>query len=895
MSDKDIIKDDTGFEGFFSSLSEELSLAEKQESYKQLYREESPLIDNFITEATTDEEFINYLIEANDSNLAKLKARISSLLSKIKNKVARAFKQIFPYSIYTIGVGIGRSAKKLYGLFDSNGNVVVNPVLKTLKVNDSLKTVQGSFTSKKGINWDIHMSGFNLGKGSVVGIGQKKNATAFYFSTINKMPKSPQPLNAGKRTIIDSKAIKKLFEAAGLEGGGFDLDDEVGDEMIQVGQDIEDTTLDQAEIEKINKSLEQTASNVVGYKEYANLIKDKLDNIQFSQRGRPEQIQVYGDSGVGKTQIVEQMAKYTKANYFYVQLDKLDQSLLKGIGVISKKKEKVEGEEREKDVINMVGSDMFPSDRDDDGDANDKKTNKVKDLADDLVEKYEKGDGVKIEYRRQNKWIIFFDEFNRAPEDATTIAMNILNTGAIVSAITKIYDEARDKMQMAGSEGMLAKLPENSLIMQAMNTPTQNNLQQSIQDVNDMDIATVSRMSTGVTLQTSLKTFKNNFAMLPFWFEFKGGEKEVVFPRLPGIVTGYMDKLYKDALEGGSSEKEAQQAPFNQLRSFGGGTYQSAMDPRAWTTAVSDKMIRQAKIQWNKLSQEQKEKFEPGAKKLQKQIGKIVNKLRDVQKSDYENLLIADASLDELERLYKKDIAKDDGWKNLLFASYLNSPQRQLKWVNNIDVAAGFGDAGSENIDNMVDAQQERLEAMMKPKDLVLGFLQYKDSKKGTYENIKDKYFGANIGKANTIQNPISEVLKSMSGNTKVKTANNILKYLLNDKNYKLSKAAQDQIDKAEEAEKNEDKQAKKKHIVQAAIFHVRDTIKEMYKDMADSGQLCSVATAIGDLAREDPFAKELHGFLKEWKDYRACTTEATETMAKEDFAKKRAKGKEEE
>lgn len=885
-------RETSGFDTFFESLQEELTLAEKQENYKKLYREEVPILDEFITETTSDEEFVDYLVEADNSALAKIKQKISGLWSKIKDKLGKAFKEVFPYSIYTIGVGIGKSAKKLYGLFDGNGNVVVEPQLKTLKVNNNLKTISGNMTSQKGINWNIHMSGFNLGNGSVVGIGEKEGSSIFYFSSIKNMPKAPQALNAGKRTITSHKAIKKLFEAAGLEGGGFDLDDETGDDMIQVGQEIEDTTIDPAEIEKINKALESTASNVVGYKEYANLIKEKLDNIKFGQRGKPEQIQVYGDSGIGKTQIVEQMAKYSKANYFYIQLDKIDQSLLKGIAVLGKEQAE-EGEE--KDVVNMVGSNIFPSDRDNDAVQKEDKKGKVDQLADDLVEKYESGNGVQIEYRKQDKWIIFFDEFNRAPEEATTIAMNILNTGAIVSAITKVYDEARDKMRMAGSQGMLAKLPENSLIMQAMNTPTQENLQSSIQDVNGMDIATVSRMTTGVTLEANLKTFKNNFAMLPFWYEFKGGDKEVIFPRLPGIVTNYMDKIYKDTLDSGASEQQAQKAPFNKLRSFGGGEYESAMDPRAWTTAISDKMVKRAKSQWDKLSDEEKERFAPGAKKLKEQVGKIVKRLKDVQKSDYENLLIADASLDELERLYKKDIEKEDGWKNLLFSAFLNSPQRQMNWANSIDVAAGFGDKAAEEIDNMLDAQRERLESLMKPKDLVLGFINYKNQKSGAYENIKDKYFGSNIGKANTIQNPISEVLKSLDASTKVKTANNILKYIIQDKNYKLSPAAQKAIDKVEKLQsEGGDKEEIKKNKVLAAIYHVRDTIKEMYEDMADSGQLNSVASVIGDMAKDSPFAKELHAFLKEWPEYRNATTEETETMAKEKYSKKKETSKEE-
>jgi len=914
-------KEEGQLEEFFSSIGNELTLAEKQDNYKKLYKEESPLLEEFLTEATTDEEFVNYLIEAEDSTLAKLKQKISGLLNNIKSKLTGVFNKIFPYSIYTIGVGIGQSAKRLYGLFDSSGKIVVEPRLNTLKINDKLKTMNGSMTSKNGIDWNVHLSGFNMSNGSVVGVGKKKDAHIFYFSSVKQMPKVPQSLNAGKRIIRDSKAIKRLFEAAGLDTGGFDLDDEIGDEMMQIGQDVEDATLDSKEIESINKNLENVASNIVGYKEYANMILEKIEELSSAQRGKPEQIQVYGDSGIGKTQIVEQVAKYTKANYFYVQLDKLDQSLLKGIPAIGKEKGTTEtGEEEERPVVNLVGSNMFPSDRDNDGIQKEGKKTQVDELANDIAKKYQSGNGVDIKYNKSNRWIIFFDEFNRAPEDATTIAMNILNTGAIVSAITKVYDEARDKLQLTSSQGMLAKLPENSVIIQAMNTPSQKNLQESIQNVGDMDIATVSRMTTGVTLETNLKTFKNNFALLPFWYEFKGGDKEIVFPRLPGIVTGYMDKLYKDALDGGASESEAQKAPFNELRSFGEGNYKSAMDPRAWTTAVADKMIKQAKKQWDKFSEEDKGKYEAGAKKLQDQIGKIVNKLKSTQKNDYENLIIADVTLNQLEKMYNRDIAKDDGWKNLLFSAFLSSPQRQMFWANTVDIAAGFGEEASKHIDDMRDAWTQKMKTVVKPEELILNYINLKSSGSQKYKNIENTFFGedASIGKSNTIHNNLKNTLRQNFQKNKITTSRAILK-LMSDNNYKLSDikpnaeemkydgelSAKEHKEKAEEIEskikkETSDEEIKKLkdkmkvHEIKSVILHIKYTIKEMYKDMADSGQLASIAQTLDDLKGENDLVRELHKWLKGWQPYKNATTQETETMAKEKFGKAKAEEGEE-
>lgn len=892
------------FEDFLSSIGEELELSEKQQNYQMLHKfEETPIIREFITEATTDEELVEYIVENEDPIYEDLKSQISNLMKKIGAGIKRAFKQVFPFSIYSIGVGIGKGAKNLYGFFDAAGRIILNPILKSMTIDTEKKTLHGLMDSKKtGREWNLHISGFGMGNGAVVGMGKKKNDPnniIFYYATSKNMPKPSQPLNAGKRLITNNKAIKKLFEAAGFEGGGFDLDDAIGDDMISVGADIESETMDEKEIENINKNLSNIASNVVGYKEYANMIKEAIENLEASQKGKPTQIAVYGDSGIGKTQIVEQMAKYSKANYFYVQLDKLDQSLLKGIGVLKSKKEKTEtGGEEDKTYVEMAGSDLFPTDRDDDASGKEKKKDNVEQLADDMAEKYSDGDGVNIEYRGSKRWIIFFDEFNRAPEEATTIVMNILNTGAIVSAITKIHDEARDKLRLASTKGVMAKLPENSLIMLAMNTASQANVSGNIQQVGQLDVATVSRLATGVTLETNLKTFRNNFAMLPFWYEFKGGDREVVFPRLPNIVNNYMDSIYKEALQQTGDEEQAQRAPFNQLRSFGGGEAQAAMDPRSWTTAVADKIINKAKKQWDKMSDEEKQKYSSGAKKLQQQAEKIVKKLREQQKKDYENLLIADPSLDQLEKLFNKDLSGEEGWKNLLFSAYLNSPERQKSWANKIDVAGGFGDEAGKHIQNMIDTYSERLGTIIKPKDMLTGFIHHKQKNTSTYDKMVDKHFGeGGVGRSADIASQIREALTTFSGKSKIKTAQNILEYITEEKNYTLSTEAKKYIDKLEkEMKEGGDKKEINRLALMGSIQHIKDVFKEMYNTMPKetaSETLGAIASEMRELSADNPFVKELHEHLKEWNPYRATTVEKTETMAKSEYGEKKSKEEE--
>lgn len=241
---------------------------------------------------------------------------------------------------------------------------------------------------------------------------------------------------------------------------------------------------------------------------------------------------VFGDTGVGKTQIIEQIAKEEDCVYHKLEIQKVPIEILQGFPYLTE----VETENGEMKVAKLAPSTILPPSNDD------------------------------------RTWVLHLDEFNKADPDKMSAVMNLVYTGEIGGSAD--YDEKKGK-------SVKYKLPRKTVVIGSGNNKEQQNVE-NLNVVSSMDTATSERWHRTGYLPYNAESWLNSFALREH--NFFGHKLDT---RIPGILINFvLDKV----LENGN-----QADPFLipiVAGSQDGMESERTTSPRAWTF-IADMMYLQ--------------------------------------------------------------------------------------------------------------------------------------------------------------------------------------------------------------------------------------------------------------------------------------------------------------
>lgn len=296
-------------------------------------------------------------------------------------------------------------------------------------------------------------------------------------------------------------------------------------------------------------------STTMTYENFQNEIRQLISytkNEQFVD-GNYFSFFIFGDTGVGKTQIIEQIAKDEECVYHKLEIQKVPIEILQGFPYLTE----VKTESGEMKVAKLAPSTILPP-------SNDNRT-----------------------------WVLHLDEFNKADADKMAAVMNLVLTGEIGGSAD--YDEAKGK-------SVKYKLPRKTVIIGSGNTKEQKNVE-NLNVVSGMDTATSERWHRAGYLPYNAESWLNSFALNEY--DFFGHKLDT---RVPGIIINFvLDKV----LENGN-----QADPFLIPIIAGseeGMESERTTSPRAWTL-IADMMYIQMYNDFNvskELQKEYKEYEEP--------------------------------------------------------------------------------------------------------------------------------------------------------------------------------------------------------------------------------------------------------------------------------------------
>lgn len=288
-------------------------------------------------------------------------------------------------------------------------------------------------------------------------------------------------------------------------------------------------------------------SSRMNYEEFQNEIRQLISytkNEQFVD-GNYFSFFIFGDTGVGKTQIIEQIAKEEDCVYHKLEIQKVPIEILQGFPYLTE----VKTETGEMKVAKLAPSTILPP-------SNDNRT-----------------------------WVLHLDEFNKADSDKMAAVMNLVLTGEIGGSAD--YDEEKGK-------SVKYKLPRKTVIIGSGNTKEQKNVE-NLNVVSGMDTATSERWHRSGYLPYDAESWLSSFALKEY--DFFGHNLDT---RVPGILVNFvLDKV----LENGN-----QSDPFLIPIIAGseeGVESERTTSPRAWTL-IADMMYIQMYNDFNASKELQK-------------------------------------------------------------------------------------------------------------------------------------------------------------------------------------------------------------------------------------------------------------------------------------------------
>jgi hypothetical protein len=334
---------------------------------------------------------------------------------------------------------------------------------------------------------------------------------------------------------------------------------------------------------------------VVDYDDFKDELNELMDTVQYGTAVKAAKIAVlgiYAPTGWGKSQMIEEISKARGFHYFPLELQKVPLEIVQGFPYL----DDAEVENADEDVKSERA----------------KIANKIVKMAPSSILPKSEAPG---------NWILFFDEFNRADTEKMSAVMNLLLTGELGGASSMTRDPKTGKMVLKRYS-----LPKKTAVILAMNTGEQKGVFDTVNAVNDMDIATLERVHRVLFGRYHAGAWFKSFALNVYNSQTKAGDKFVLPWRIPPIITQYITAVTKGQvekeMEGGEWEKSFL-IPIRVAKGEEGkgGGGERTTSPRAWTM-IADRMIKNGMVLWKKMSDDEKDKFTEAAEKIKEEIKK---------------------------------------------------------------------------------------------------------------------------------------------------------------------------------------------------------------------------------------------------------------------------------
>lgn len=273
----------------------------------------------------------------------------------------------------------------------------------------------------------------------------------------------------------------------------------------------------------------KTKSTIVNYseleREIKRLIKIADSGISLDET-RPSAF-IFGPTGVGKSVIIENIAKECGAIFHKIEPQKVPIEELQGFPYLH------ETEDGTK-VIKLASPTILPPSND------------------------------------ERLWVLFLDEFNKADTESMAAIMNLVLNGEIGGFAD--FNEKTGKSEKY-------RLPKKTVIIGAGNMREQDGSTETNQ-VNTFDIATAERWHRVLYMEYDLESWLESFALKPYTIEHNGNTYN--FPtRIPSIIINYLLEVYLETMN--------KKAPFLIPKPLENeNDISSTFSPRAWTLLANN-------------------------------------------------------------------------------------------------------------------------------------------------------------------------------------------------------------------------------------------------------------------------------------------------------------------
>ncbi|MFW6281253.1 MAG: hypothetical protein ACOC1O_00450 [bacterium] len=291
--------------------------------------------------------------------------------------------------------------------------------------------------------------------------------------------------------------------------------------------------------------------NVTSEVDYDQLLKELKRGIYLTKNDiyfddTFHSLYILGDTGLGKTEIIKQIAEEEGAVYHKLEIQKVPIEELQGFPYLYKTKDG-------KTVVRLAHpTDLPPSDD-------------------------------------TRLWVFHLDEFNKADTEDMAAVMNLVLNGEIGGSAD--YNEET-------GESEKYRLPKRTFIVGSGNPKTQQNVE-TYNSVNSFDIATAERWHRNLYLTYNAPSWLKNYAINDY--TPANNSEFSLSTRIPPILLFYILDKYL--------EEDKKEAPFIiPKKFFKDEEASSTMSPRAWTL-VANEMISDAIIEWSILDKNKKKKY----------------------------------------------------------------------------------------------------------------------------------------------------------------------------------------------------------------------------------------------------------------------------------------------
>lgn len=572
---------------------------------------------------------------------------IKSGWQKLKNKIREV-----ALSGFRAGVAIGKTFQNRFVLFNKKGEIL-SPEMDKIYYS-KLKNGKRVLTLEKKIKnvqtpFKFRVSDtINFGYASAIG----KNGEGILYI----IKPANVPLKEGIDYTLDEAMTPQ--ERKARDANAFDMVDALAFGMLgDKGAEALDKTIDNA-ITPVEVDYDDFAEEIGSL---MNRVKEK----EVSENSKIKTLGIYAPTGWGKSQIIEKVAKKYGFLYWPIELAKLNVDAVSGFPYLADVE--MEDGERER-IVRQAASEILPSPDID------------------------------------QPVLLFFDEFNRADTEKMAAVMNLMLTGELGGGGRLVKDkEGKEKVKKY-------HLPENIIVLLAMNTGSQKGAMDSFNAVQNLDVATLERVHRVLFGKYHFGSWVTNFGGKPAVMKLKNGTTFPVLTQVPAILLNYMANVARE--KGGVDQEAPFLLPIKVARKEGqeGGGGERTTSPRSWTMVGEDMIERGWQI-FKQLSPEQKKAYEPAAKKLKEKI-------------------LSSPLIDDNE---KSKFPQND--EDYLFAAWMNDAENQIILVG--QQSAEFGEEGEETVKAIIRSYMKKVKQGVPIETIVFNYKDVRGLVKNYFNDLK--------------------------------------------------------------------------------------------------------------------------------------------------------------